>query len=107
MSGGVLRNEDFIFLNQLDKRIAQEELGHAIASARIYVAEENKKIAGWLRYNLFWDEIPFMNMLYILEERRKKGHGKKIAHKRIITINGFWRCVYKNGVGDNIVGCCE
>lgn len=35
--------------------------------------------AGWLRYNLFWDEIPFMNMLYFLEEYRDKGYGTQIV----------------------------
>lgn len=35
--------------------------------------------AGWLRYNLFWDEIPFMNMLYFLEEYRGKGYGTQIV----------------------------
>ncbi len=37
------------------------------------------KFAGWLRYNLFWDEIPFMNMLYFLEEYRGKGYGTRIV----------------------------
>lgn len=35
--------------------------------------------AGWLRYNLFWDKIPFMNMLYFLEEYRGKGYGTQIV----------------------------
>lgn len=35
--------------------------------------------AGWLRYNLFRDEIPFMNMLYFLEEYRGKGYGTQIV----------------------------
>lgn len=35
--------------------------------------------AGWLRYNLFWDEIPFMNMLYFLEKYQGKGYGTQIV----------------------------
>lgn len=35
--------------------------------------------AGWLRYNLFWDKIPFMNMLYFLEEYRGKGYGTQMV----------------------------
>lgn len=35
--------------------------------------------AGRLRYNLFWDEIPFMNMLYFLEEYQGKGYGTQIV----------------------------
>lgn len=37
------------------------------------------KFAGWLRYNLFWDEIPFMNMLYFVEEYRGKGYGTQMV----------------------------
>lgn len=37
------------------------------------------KFAGWLRWNLFWDEIPFMNMLYFLEEYRGNGYGTQIV----------------------------
>ena len=34
---------------------------------------------GWLRFNLFWDNIPFMNMLYFLEDYREKGYGSQLA----------------------------
>ncbi|WP_407926351.1 GNAT family N-acetyltransferase [Gehongia tenuis] len=32
-----------------------------------------------LRYNLFWDHTPFMNMLYLLNEYRGKGLGQKLV----------------------------
>ena len=34
---------------------------------------------GWLRFGLFWDNIPFMNMLYILDGYRKKGNGTELV----------------------------
>lgn len=34
---------------------------------------------GWLRFNLFWDNIPFMNMLYFLEDYREKGYGSRLV----------------------------
>ena len=49
-------------------------------------------LAFWLRFNLFWDEIPFMNMLYLLEEYRGQGYGG-----RLVT---FWEKEMKdNGYG--------
>ena len=45
----------------------------------IYVVQENHELIGWLRYNLFWDHIPFMNMIYFLEKYRGKGFGKKLT----------------------------
>ncbi|MDR2747467.1 MAG: GNAT family N-acetyltransferase, partial [Treponema sp.] len=41
-------------------------------------AQEGGVLLGWLRYNLFWDNVPFVNMLYIIEGCRKKGIGKKL-----------------------------
>ncbi len=53
---------------------------------------ENDHFAGWLRFNLFWDEIPFMNMLYLSEEYRGQGYGG-----RLVT---FWEKEMKdNGYG--------
>ena len=42
------------------------------------MAEEEGKFAGWLRWNLFWDNTPFMNLLFILDEYRNKGYGKAL-----------------------------
>lgn len=41
--------------------------------------DENNKIIGWLRYNYFWDNTPFMNMLYIIDNYRNKGIGKELV----------------------------
>lgn len=43
------------------------------------MVEENGKLAGWLRWNLFWDNTPFMNMLFLLEEYRGQGFGGKMV----------------------------
>ena len=70
---------DIDLLAKYDKHISKEELKHAIVLHRVYIAEEKEKFAGWLRYNLFWDNTPFMNLLYILEEYRQKGLGRQIV----------------------------
>jgi len=61
----------------------------------VYVVEINGKIIGWLRYNLFWDKIPFMNMIYFLEEYRNMGIGKKLAN--------YWEKEMKQKGYDNIL----
>lgn len=40
----------------------------------------NDVFIGWLRYHLFWDNVPFMNMLYFLEGYRGKGYGGQLIH---------------------------
>jgi len=68
---------DFEILSKYDKHISQQELKNIILLNRVYIIEENEKFIGWLRYNLFWDNTPFMNMLYLLENSRGKGFGKQ------------------------------
>ena len=50
-----------------------------IEQNRVIIIENASEFVGWLRYNLFWDNTPFMNMLFILEKYRGKGFGKKLA----------------------------
>jgi ribosomal protein S18 acetylase RimI-like enzyme len=72
-------NNDYAWLKKYDKHINDEILKMKINLREIYIARENNETIGWLRYNLFWDEIPFMNMLYLLENYRRKGIGKKLV----------------------------
>ena len=50
-----------------------------IEDAEIIVVLDNEQNIGWLRFNYFWDEIPFMNMLWIEEDYRKKGIGTRLV----------------------------
>ena len=58
-----------------DRHISANELKNSIILNRVLVAELNGKFAGWLRWNLFWDNIPFLNMLFLLDEYRRQGYG--------------------------------
>lgn len=37
--------------------------------------DEGEEHLGWLRWSLFWDEHPFLNMVFLLEEHRGQGKG--------------------------------
>jgi len=52
--------EDLDILNKLDVHIALKELKNSIDQNRILVMQEDGRLIGWLRYNLFWDNIPFI-----------------------------------------------
>lgn len=66
-------------LLQYDRHISEPELKNLVSCGRILVAEEDGVFCGWLRWNLFWDNTPFMNMLYLLESHRGKGYGKALV----------------------------
>lgn len=73
------KTEDLPTLKQHDRHISPQELEHSVRLGRVYVAKEQGTFTGWLRYNLFWDNTPFMNLLYILDEHRGKGFGRALA----------------------------
>ena len=69
---------DFDILKKYDVHIKESELKKSIDANKILVMFSDGFI-GWLRYNLFWDSIPFMNMLYLLEDYRGKGYGTQLV----------------------------
>lgn len=71
--------KDFETVRKYDSHISEKELKNAIAFKRVLVMYHDDRFAGWLRFNLFWDEIPFMNMLYLLEEYRGQGYGGRLV----------------------------
>lgn len=74
--------EDSTLLLKHDEHIQEDELCSLIKLGRVLMAENGKCFIGWLRWNLFWDNTPFMNMLYLLDEHRNKGYGKELV--------GYW-----------------
>ena len=75
-------------ISKYDKHISKEELKKIIGLQRVIVMYEDNVFIGWLRYNLFWDNTPFMNMLFILDDERGKGKGTQLVT--------FWEKEMKN-----------
>lgn len=62
-----------------DRWVSREILCQKIRDRQVYVVVDNDRFVGWLRYGLFWDNVPFMNMLRLTEEYRGKGIGKALV----------------------------
>ena len=73
-------SQDYDYLVHNDRHIKPEVVEKKIEDAEIIVVLDNAKNIGWLRFNYFWDEIPFMNMLWIEEDYRRKGIGTKLVN---------------------------
>jgi ribosomal protein S18 acetylase RimI-like enzyme len=71
---------DYFFIREHEQHITNEILKRKIENKEIYVVQENENLIGWLRYNLFWDNVPFMNKIYILEKYRGKGIGRRLVN---------------------------
>ena len=69
---------DFQWLKEHDKHISDEILKTKLTANEVFIVQEDKKLLGWLRYNLFWDNVPFINLLFVLDKYRYRGIGKKL-----------------------------
>ena len=79
---------DLDVISKYDKHISKEELLKSIVDSRVTVVREEDKIVAWSRYNLFWDNTPFLNMIFVLEKSRNLGIGKELIQ--------FWEKDMKN-----------
>ena len=65
---------DLDFLSR-DIHINLAVLKENIERGYVYIIENKEKSVGWLRYNIFWDNTPFLNMIYVLETYQNQGYG--------------------------------
>ena len=72
----------FDWLNSKDQHIDEATLRKKIIDQQILIVTREETLIGWLRFGYFWDEIPFMNMLFLTKENRYKGIGKRLV--------GYW-----------------
>lgn len=67
------------WLKTRDHHINEATLKKKISNKEIIIIQTENEILGWLRFGFFWDIIPFMNMLFVEEQYRSKGIGKKLV----------------------------
>ena len=71
--------DDWPFWHRLDTRIPLELFLRKAEAGECYIAELSGAPAGLLRWNRFWDEVPFCTLLYIEEKRRGQGLGRALV----------------------------
>ena len=63
---------------QYDCHIHHNKVGECIHNGLVEVLCDGDKIVGVLRYNLFWQSIPFLDLLYIDVACQGQGWGSKM-----------------------------
>jgi ribosomal protein S18 acetylase RimI-like enzyme len=71
-----IHRDDKEFWFSLDKHLSEQEFNNKVRDNRGYILLDDNKPVGLLRYNLFWDNTPFCNLIYIKNECQGKGFGK-------------------------------
>ncbi len=73
-------HEDRVFWFYLDKHLSTSEFEKKIRYKQGYVMLQNDRPIGILKYNLFWDNIPFCTILYIDKDYQKNGFGRMLMN---------------------------
>lgn len=84
---------DLPWLLAHDPHISPDELRNLLSLRRVLLCEGEGRIFGWLRWSLFWDNTPFLNMLYLLPDFRRRGFGRKLLRfwEAEMTAQGYSR----------------
>ena len=74
-----VRESDRAFWFSLDRHLSESEFMSKVRDRRGYVLIEDGVPAALMRWNLFWDSIPFCTMLYVRTESRRCGLGNMLT----------------------------
>ena len=70
--------KDRAFWFSLDKHLPPEQYEKKLRDGQAYVLEADGKPVALLRWNLFWDNVPFCTMLFVDWAEQRKGYGRCI-----------------------------
>ena len=84
---------DLPWLTAHDGHIAPDELKNLLRLRRVLLCEDRESTVGWLRWNLFWDNTPFLNLIFLLPEYRRRGLGRELLRfwEAAMTAQGYTR----------------
>ncbi|WP_068786189.1 GNAT family N-acetyltransferase [Paenibacillus phocaensis] len=68
---------DIRYIAERDKHIAQPLIPVKVMAKEIYILREADQEIGWMRFGYFWDNTPFMNLIWIDDPYRGRGFGKQ------------------------------
>ncbi len=75
------KQEDKQEIGKYDAHISRDRLEQCIRDGFVYVLRDGARIVGVLRYSLFWQSIPFLDLIYLADACRGKGYGSRMmAH---------------------------
>ncbi|GHU73172.1 N-acetyltransferase [Clostridia bacterium] len=70
---------DLTLIHKCDRHISASALEEKIIRQEVFVAYQEDRLVGFLRYGLFWDNLPFMYQLFIDQPFRGQGFGRALT----------------------------
>ena len=71
---------DLDHLTKID-HLPEQALEDSVKRGFVYTAKKDGKIFGLLRYSLFWQTIPFLDLIFLEKEFRCGGIGSRMLEK--------------------------
>ncbi len=95
--------KDKAFWYSLDRHLPEAEFNNKIANKQGYIILDNEKPIGVMRYNMFWDNTPFLTLIYIDFAYHKKGYGRKAMEywEKEMSDQGFKLLMTSTQVDEN------
>lgn len=89
------QKRDLAELAAIDRHVTKETLKKIIEERRVFVAINDGVVIACIRYNLFWDLIPFMNLIEVKESEQRKGLGTKLLafYEKHLKESGYKKCL--------------
>ncbi len=72
-------DEDFASIHVLDSHLSDGTLREKLRRGEVLLARSGNDIVACLRWGLFWDELPFVYFLQVLEGHRRQGIGRALT----------------------------
>jgi ribosomal protein S18 acetylase RimI-like enzyme len=69
-------DHDFWF--SLDRHLSEDAFMYKVGQRMGYILRAENEPIALLRYSLFWDSIPFCNLLYVKETMQRQGYGRSL-----------------------------
>ena len=70
--------EDFDRVRQYDRHIPEERLRHCLEMGQVDVLCAGERIMGILRWSLFWQTMPFVDLIFLDDACRGLGWGSRM-----------------------------
>ena len=96
---------DLDFLSTRDHHVSADELAAVVGRGRVLmlVDQDLSEPLGWLRWGLFWDSVPFMNLLHVVEAHRGRGLGRLLVEQWEARCGGAgYRLVLTSTLSDEL-----
>lgn len=71
--------DDVAELSEKDSHLSLELLTNKVIDHQVLIVKEDDKIIAWLRYGFFWDDVPFINLLFVEDSYRRRRIGTEMV----------------------------